>query len=188
MDMLFIPNWRAIALRGAFGVLFGMGAILWPGVTLAALVLVFGVYALLDGIVAVALGSRARAKDRAWLYWLEGLLGIALGLLALAWTGAVAIVFTMLVGVWALVTGALESAAAIRLRHDIPGEIFLGFAGAVSLALGAVLVLFPRTGSFVLIFLLGSYALFFGVAMLMLAMRLRDHERRKHSGPHAATT
>jgi uncharacterized membrane protein HdeD (DUF308 family) len=184
MDLLFIPSWRAIAFRGALALAFAVGAFLWPSVTMAELVLLFGVYALLDGTVAILVGSRVRRTDRGWLLPLEGLLGVALGLMALAWTGASPIAITLLVGVWALLTGTLEVAASIRLRRDVPGEAFLAFGGAASIALGVLLLFAPHAGSLVLVVLFGSYALVFGAAMLMLAMQLRDHERRRHSGPH----
>lgn len=184
MDLLLVPSWRPLAVRGALGVLFGMGAFLWPDVTLASLVLLFGIYALLDGAVAITIGARVRATDAGWLFPLEGLLGVALGLLAVMWVGPTAIGLTIVVGAWALFTGALELAAAIRLRHEVPGTSFLAFGGAASVLLGLLLVGFPHAGSLLLVVLLGSYALVFGTAMLVLAMQLRSHGRSFHSWPH----
>lgn len=184
----FVPGWRALAARGSLALLFALGAFLWPSVTVAALVLLFGVYALLDGTVAILVGSRVRASDRWWLLPLEGLLGVALGLLAIVWTGATTLGLTILIGIWALLTGGLEIAAAIRLRRDVPGETFLAFGGSASVALGLFLLSFPLAGSLLLVVLLGSYALFFGAAMLMLAFQLRDHEQHGSPGPHASAS
>jgi uncharacterized membrane protein HdeD (DUF308 family) len=188
MDLLFIPSWRAIAVRGSIALLFGLGACLWPNVTLAEFVLLFGVYALLDGIVAIVIGSRLRATDRGWLLPLEGLLGIALGLLALARGDAGTPLITILVGVWALVTGALELLAAHRLRQDIPGEAFLAFGGGTALAMGMLILLFPAAGSLLLVVLFGSYALIFGASLLMVAMQLRDRENATGSGPRVSAS
>src|SRR3954469_12025937 len=107
MDLLFIPNWRAIAVRGALALLFALCTVLWPSVSLTTLVLLFGIYALLDGIVAILVGSRVHPTDRGWLRPFEGLLGIALGIVTILWTGASASVMAPLIGGWALFTGAL---------------------------------------------------------------------------------
>jgi hypothetical protein len=112
--------WWAIALRALAAILLGIIAIFMPGPTLAAIVIVFGIYAIIDGILAIVAAVRGfRRKERWWPMLLEGLVGIAAGAIAIFWPGIGALALTYLVAAWALVTGAFEIAAAIRLRKVI---------------------------------------------------------------------
>ena len=174
MDIIFVRSWRPLALRGIAGLLFGLVAFLWPSVTLTVLVLGFGVYALTDGVLAVAAGTRQRGREHAWMLVLEGLIGVAVGLAAIVWTGETALVLVYVVAFWAILTGALEILVAVRLRRELPGEVLLGVSGIGSVCLGALLFAWPRMGAMALVALLGCYALFFGTAMLLLALRLRQ--------------
>ena len=142
-------------------------------VTLAALVLLFGVYALFDGIAAIVLGTRDEAREHGWAILLEGFAGVGLALAILLWTRMPAALLVLLIAFWAIATGILELFAAIRLRRELPGEVLLGIAGAASVLLGFALLFWPTGGALVLVVLLGSYALVFGAAMLLQAFRLR---------------
>jgi uncharacterized membrane protein HdeD (DUF308 family) len=170
--------WWAIALRAAAAILLGVIAIFMPGPTLAAIVIVFGIYAIIDGILAIVAAVRGfRKKERWWPMLLEGLVGIAAGAIAIFWPGIGALALTYLVAAWALVTGAFEIAAAIRLRRVISGEWLLLIAGLLSIVLAVLVALFPGTGALLLVWWLGAYAFAYGVVSLVLALRVRSWTR-----------
>jgi uncharacterized membrane protein HdeD (DUF308 family) len=170
--------WWAIALRAAAAILLGVIAIFMPGPTLAAIVIVFGIYAIIDGILAIVAAVRGfRKKERWWPMLLEGLVGIAAGAIAIFWPGIGALALTYLVAAWALVTGAFEIAAAVRLRRVISGEWLLLIAGLLSIVLAVLVALFPGTGALLLVWWLGAYAFAYGVVSLVLALRVRSWTR-----------
>jgi len=173
MSALLARNWWAVALRGVFGVLFGLAAFVLPLTTIASLVLVFAVYMLVDGVFAIVAGVRAAAHHERWgLLMLEGIVGLAAGAAALLLPGLTVVVVVTLLGVWAVVTGALLLGAAFRL-HGGHGRWLLALLGLVSLVWGVLLWLSPIAGALVLTYWLGGYALVFGVLMLVFALRLR---------------
>ncbi|MCW2504615.1 MAG: hypothetical protein JWO79_2899 [Actinomycetia bacterium] len=180
-------NWGAVALRGGVAVLFGVLALVWPGMTVLVLVALFGAYALVDGVTALFTairgGPRAMGR-RGWLV-LEGIAGLAAGILTLLWPGITAVVLVWLIGGWAVVTGVLEIAAAIRLRKEIEGEWMLILAGIASVFFGVLLIALPGPGALALAWLIGVYAIVFGVLELALALRLR---RIAHKGGSMAGT
>lgn len=167
-------NWWALALRGVFAILFGILALIWPGVTLGALVILFGAYALVDGIFALVAAFRAaEAHQRWWPFVWEGLFGIAAGLIAFIYPGITALVLLYIIAFWAILTGIFEISAAIRLRKEIAGEWALGLGGLASLVFGILLVVYPGAGVLTVIWLIGAYAIAFGVLLLVVAFRLR---------------
>lgn len=169
--------WWLLVLRGLVSVLFAGFAFLNPHAAFATLVLALGLFLLVDGAAALYLGMRMRGKDAEW--WVvvsEGLLGVVLGLLTLAnpdITGAGVILF---VAVWCLVTGVFEISTAIRLRKEIDNEWLLGIAGAVSVALGLLMLINPTAGALSITLWIGIYALFFGLLLLILGLRVRRVE------------
>lgn len=166
-------NWWAVALRGLFAILFGLAALLLPVITLGSLVLLFAVYMLADGVFAIVAGVRAAAHHERWgLLMLEGALNIAAGAAALALPGATVVVLVTLLGIWSVVTGVLLIVAAFRL-HGGHGRWWLGLSGLVSLLWGIGLNVAPIAGALVLTWWLGLYALAFGFALLIFAIRLR---------------
>ena len=185
MTTTFVRSWKPLACRGVIGVSFGVLAVLWPEMTLAVLVLLFGVYALLDGIVAIIVGAQHRAREHAWTLLLEGAAGVGLGLAILFWARTAAALVVILIALWAIATGILALFAAIRLRRDHPDELLLGIAGATSVTLGCTILFRPAAGTIVLVVLLGPYAFVFGAAMLLQALRLRSALRSLEQGPHA---
>jgi uncharacterized membrane protein HdeD (DUF308 family) len=166
--------WWVLAIRGGAAILFGIAAFVWPGITLAALVLLFGAYALVDGIFAVIAGiSTRKEQERWWMMILEGLAGIVLGVLTFLWPDITALVLLYFIAAWSIVTGVFEIAAAIRLRKEIEGEWLLALSGVASLIFGILLVVLPGPGALALIWLIGSYAIIFGILMLVLAFQVR---------------
>jgi uncharacterized membrane protein HdeD (DUF308 family) len=167
-------RWWAVMLRGLAAILFGILTFAAPGTTLLAITILFGVYAIVDGALDMAFAWRRAHEGRRW-GWLvfEGLIGIGVGIVALAWTEITAMALLMLIAVWALVTGVAEIAAAIRLRRHIRGEWMLAAGGVLSIALGLLLLLFPRVGTMVLMSMIGTYAILFGLVLVALGVRLR---------------
>lgn len=166
-------NWWTFVLRGVFALLFGVIAFVWPGLTILALTYVFGFYALLDGIFALVAAWNFRSSNRVWVLILEGLLSLAAGVIAFVSPGTTVLVLLMVIAAWAILTGILEIVAAIRLRREIENEVWLGLAGLASIIFGALLVVWPGTGLVTISWLIGFYAIAFGISMLILGFRLQ---------------
>jgi len=167
-------NWWLLALRGVIGILFGIGAFVWPGATLAALILVFGAYVFVDGLFAVAAGIGMRRQlSLWWLVVLEGVAGIILGLLTFRSPDITALVLLTLIAAWSIVTGIFEIATALRIRTLIENEWLLIVSGVVSIIFGILLIAQPGAGEIAIVWLIGAYALIFGILTLMLAFRVR---------------
>ena len=178
MNALLARNWWVIALRGVFAIIFGVIAVLLPGVTLAALVLLFAAYMLVDGVLALVAGLRAAERHERWGWLaLEGIADLVAGVIAIVWPLITVLAFVYLMGVWAIVSGALLLSATIRLQLT-HGKWLMGLGGVVSVIWGILLILMPIVGALVLTWWMGAYALFFGGALLVLAFRLRH----RHAG------
>jgi uncharacterized membrane protein HdeD (DUF308 family) len=167
-------NWWTFVLQGAIAIVFGALALIRPGMTLEALVLLFAIWALVDGVLAlIASVGAAEAHEPWWPFVLVGLLGIAAGLLTFRWPGITALTLLLIIAYWSVLRGILALAAAIRLRHEIQGEWWLIVNGIASVIFGALVVMFPGAGALAVIWLIGIYAVIFGVMVLMLGVRLR---------------
>src|SRR5207244_2889881 len=153
-------NWWLLALRGLAAVIFGVLAFAWPGATLITLVWLFGAFALVNGILSLAVAAKApKGYPRFGSLILGGLLGILAGLLAFVMPGITGLGLLILIASWAIVTGILEIIAAIKLRKEISDEWLLVLAGVASFAFGIVLFLQPAAGALVLVWWIGAYAL-----------------------------
>ena len=167
-------NWWVLALRGVAGILFGIGAFVWPDATLAALVTLFGAYVFVDGIFALIAGIRMRRQlSLWWLVLLEGVAGIILGLLIFRSPDTTALVLLTVIAAWSIVSGIFEIATALRIRTMIENEWMMMLSGVVSIIFGILLIAQPGAGEIAIVWLLGGYALLFGILTLMLAFRLR---------------
>ena len=176
MVQVLARNWWALALRGVFAIIFGLIALINPGLTLLALVFLFGAYSLIDGVFGVAAAVRAAEAHNRWGWLLvEGIAGIVAGIIALVVPGLTAIVLLYLIAAWALVTGVFELIAGFRLHGHLANEWLLLLGGAASIILGVLLIVRPGAGALALLWLIGFYAILFGVLMLILAFRLRGH-------------
>lgn len=170
----FTQNWWMYALRGLVAVIFGILALTRPGQALQALVLVFGAYALVDGIFAIFAGIASyRYFERWWAVLLEGVAGVGIGLFTFFWPNITALVLLYFIAAWALITGIFEIVAAIQLRRVITGEWALILSGLLSIIFGILLFVFPGTGALSLIWLIGIYAIVFGISEIIFAFRLR---------------
>jgi len=185
MFNLMTQNWWAVALRGLVAVLFGIAAFVWPGITLWALVAIFGAYALVDGIFAVIEAFRRDVVgERWWALLFEGFVGIAIGILTFTWPRLTAMGLLYLIAFWAIVTGVFEVITAIRLRHEIRGEWMMALIGVLSVAFGFLLVAFPLTGALSVVLIIGSYAVAIGVLMIALGFKLRSLRHPGGEIPH----
>jgi uncharacterized membrane protein HdeD (DUF308 family) len=168
-------NWWALALRGLVAVLFGLLTFFLPGITLVTLVLLFGAYALADGVFNVI--AFFRVASHQWALLIEGVVGIIAGVLTFAWPAITALALLYLIAFWAILTGIFEVVAGIRLRKTIANEWLLLLMGVLSLLFGLLILFAPGTGALAIVLWIGAYALVFGVFLLALAFRLRGHRR-----------
>jgi uncharacterized membrane protein HdeD (DUF308 family) len=175
-----------LALRGVAGVLFGLITMFQPGIGLAALVLLFGAYALVDGVLGVVLVIMHRNGERHWAAMLIGsILSIAAGVLTFVFPGVTAIALLYLIAAWAIVIGVAEIVSAIRLRKVITGEWLLILAGVLSMAFGVLLALFPGPGALAVVLWIGAWAFVSGILLIVLAFKLRSWAR---THPHMVGT
>jgi uncharacterized membrane protein HdeD (DUF308 family) len=167
-------NWWVFVFRGVVAILFGVLAFMRPSITLEVMVLLFAFWALFDGILAL-IGSvgAAEAHEPWWPLVLMGLLGIAAGVLTLKWPGITALALLLVIAYWSIFRGILEIIAAVRLRDLIQGEGWLIVGGLASIAFGVLLVIYPGSGLLAVIWLVGIYAVIFGISQLMLGFRLK---------------
>jgi uncharacterized membrane protein HdeD (DUF308 family) len=178
-------NWWIPLLRGVMAIIFGILAILFPGEALTALVWIFGIYALIDGIVTLY-QAMTQPSDNRWWQLFEGIAAIIAGIVAFVWTGLTALTIVFLIGIWAIVTGVMQIMAAWRLRQEIDNEIWLGLAGVLSVIMGALFILNPFAGALATTWLIGIYSIAFGVLFIMLAFRLRGMDNPPTSTPSPA--
>ncbi len=172
-------NWWALALRGLLAMLFGLAALFLPLDTLEAVGRVFGVYALTEGVLVALTGIRRTRYSGVIIA--EGASGIVAGLVALAWPSITALVLLYVVAIWAILSGVAEMIAAVALRREIAGEWVLFLVGVLSVIFGIILAILPGVGLLSLVWLVGLYALAVGVALIVLAFRVRGTRGRGNS-------
>jgi uncharacterized membrane protein HdeD (DUF308 family) len=182
MDVLS-RNWGWVVLRGVVAILFGIATLLMPGITLAALVLMFGAYAMADGLLMIGGAIAHRGPGSSWPAMIVGgLLGIAAGLSTFFWPGLTAVALLLLIAAWALATGIAMIAAAMQLRKVITGEWRLVLAGLLSVAFAVVLAVRPAEGALAMVLWLGAYVIGAGILTIGLGFRLRNWGRM-HPAP-----
>ena len=171
--------WWVIALRGAVAILFGVLAFAWPGVTLSALVLLFGAYAVVDGVAAVVVGIKDYGeRERWWATLLGGLVSLGAGIVTFMMPGLTALTLLTLIAIWAVMRGIFEIVAAIRLRKEIEGEWLMALAGALSIAFGLYMFAFPGSGAVAVVWWIGAYAVAIGLMLVVLGFRARGMAHR----------
>ena len=166
--------WGALAIGGIFAIIIGLVAVLWPDVTLRVVVVLLGVYAFISGIFTVLVGA---VWPPGWgLRWptvLQGVLGILVGVLVFIRPETAELVLLYLIAAWAIISGALQIAAAVRLRRVIPDEWGLIVGGIASVVFGVLLAVWPKEGLVALVWIFGVFPLVFGIMQLVLANRVR---------------
>lgn len=167
--------WWTILLRGIIAVLFGIAAFVWPGITIVFLISLFGAYALLDGIISVVIGiAQYGQNERWWGILLQGICGIAVGLMTFLWPQITGLILLYFIAGWAILTGLFQIVAAIRLRKVISGEWLLGLSGAISVLFGITLFIYPAAGALAVIWMIGIFAILNGLLLIFLSLRIRS--------------
>jgi uncharacterized membrane protein HdeD (DUF308 family) len=178
-------GWWVLLLRGIAGIVFGILAFIWPGLTLLTLVLLYGAFALVDGVLSLAAAFTGGAKPTpTWWLVVIGLLGILAGIVTFVWPGLTAIMLVLIIGAWALVHGIFEIIGGIRLRKEIDNEWMLILGGVLSVLFGLVVLIAPGAGALGLVWAIGAYSIVFGILFVGLALRVRKHA---HEAPSPVT-
>jgi uncharacterized membrane protein HdeD (DUF308 family) len=175
MVQMLAENWWIFAVRGVAAIAFGILAFLWPGPTVIVLALLFGAYALVDGVVLLISLIRGDpgARRNAWAVGIMGVLGVVAGIVSVLVPEITALALLYVVAAWAIILGIFQIVAAIRLRREIEGELWMGLGGLISVLFGLYLAIFPGPGLLSLAWLVGIWAVVFGIFNLVLAFRLR---------------
>lgn len=169
-------NWWAVLIRGIAALIFGILALFFPSAAIFALVVIFGAYAFVDGVFAIVAAVRAaETHARWWPFLIEGIIGLVIAAITFFEPHVTAFALYITIAIWAFLTGILEIVAATHLRKSIAGEVMLILSGVLSIVFGALMLFFPLIGVLAVIYLIGAYAILFGVLLIALAMRLRAH-------------
>jgi uncharacterized membrane protein HdeD (DUF308 family) len=181
-------NWAWFLFRGIIAMILGILAIFFPFSALTAFAFLFALFAFVDGISLLVSGIAGAAshRERWWGLVIAGLVGIAVGVIYIAWPGlstvSYALVFLVMIAIWAIVNGIGQIGSAMRLRREIHGEWLLAVAGIFSILLGVAILVVTATvpGASLLSvgWIIGFYALVIAAALIALAFRLRGHKRR----------
>ena len=170
-------NWWMLLLRGIAAIIFGVLALTWPGMTLVTLILFYGAYVLVDGVLAIVAAITGGALMPRWWLAIVGLLGIAAGVLTFLMPGLTAIVLLYFIAGWAIATGVLQIIGAIKLRKEIDNEWLLILGGILSVLFGVAMIAAPGAGALALITVIGIYAMIVGALLVALSFRLKKHAR-----------
>jgi uncharacterized membrane protein HdeD (DUF308 family) len=165
-------DWWLLALRGTAAILFGLAAFVWPGLTIEILVLLFALYVLIDGIIAIFTSLR-RGPESSPSLLVQGIVGVIAGLVALIFPGLAALALVLIIAAWAIFLGIAEIALTFRIRERLTVELLWVLAGIVSLVFGIVLIVFPTAGALALVWMIGAYALFIGFLLVFLGLSMR---------------
>lgn len=169
-------NWWMWLIRGIAAIVFGLLAWRWPGVTWITIAILFGAYALVDGIFAIVATVRAaESQQRWWPFLIEGIVGILIAAITFYDVRITLLALYFTIAAWAFLTGIFEIIAAVQLRKHIANEIWLIIAGIASIAFGVLMLYFPMAGMLAIIWLIAAYAIVFGILMIAFALRLRSH-------------
>ncbi|WP_227995799.1 HdeD family acid-resistance protein [Glycomyces albidus] len=168
---LLARNWAWVLARGIVTILFGALAILWPGITLIAMVILFGAYAVVDGATAIAMGMR-RHTGRAVLIGV-GVLGVVAGIIALVWPGISALALLYVIAFWAIVTGIGSIVSGVGLAGDPGGRWLFILSGLAGVILGILLLADPEEGAIALVVTIGFFAVVWGLLTVVTSVRLR---------------
>ena len=176
---LLAANWWILLLRGILAILFGVAAYAWPGMTLAMLVMFFAAFVFVDGVFdTFAAFAGRKENENWWVLLIEGLLGIAFGLITWMRPGITTMVLLLFIAFWAMATGILRIIMALRLRKEIEGEWWLVLSGLASVLFGLIVMARPGAGALALLWLIGAWAIVVGVFLVILAFQARSFGKK----------
>lgn len=174
MATLLGRNWWVLLLRGIAAIIFSLLAWFQPAITLAALIMLFGIYTLADGILTTWMAIAGRkSNDHWWLLLLSGLLSIAVGILTFMMPDLTALVLLVYIAVWAIVTGIMQIVVAIRIRKEVTGEWLLALGGIISVVFGFFLIAQPAAGALSLLWVIAGYVFVIGILMVIFSFKIR---------------
>ena len=187
IDDALARNWSLMLIRGVCAIGFGVITFVWPGATISAIILLFGAFMLVDGVFLI--GAAIKGKKAGYHWWpllLEGVVGVLIGIYTFMQPAVAGIALLVWVAVWAIVGGVMQVVAAIKLRKLIEGEFWLGLAGVLAIAFGCLLIMRPIVGAVSLVRVLGWFAIFYGVILVLLAFKLKKFVGSLAGMPKAA--
>ncbi len=176
---MLVRSWWSRALRGLLAIIFGVLALAWPGITLFVLIVFFGAFVLVDGLLAVVAGfAERKTNNKWWVLMLGGILGVAIGVVTFVWPGLTALALLFLIAAWAIVTGILQVVLAIMARKEIANAWLLVLEGVVSVIFGVIVAALPLAGALAIVWLIGIWAIVIGLLSIVLAFRLRSFSKK----------
>ena len=166
-------TWWLVLIRGIVAIIFGILAMIWPGITLWVLVIFFGAYAIVSGLFALFAAFGHNVQSRAWLI-ISGILGILAGIIAFVWPGITTLALLYVIAFWAIFSGIAEIVAGIQARKVIDNEWMLIIGGILSVIFGILLIIWPGSGALALTWLIGIFAVIYGIAMIALSFKMKN--------------
>ncbi|MFN4142023.1 HdeD family acid-resistance protein [Aestuariivirga sp.] len=177
MRVFFTAMWRTILLRGAASLIFGLSAFLYPGITLAVVVTIFGLYALADGLIGLWSQFRAGQEGRSVPSMLNALASIAAGVVCLSFPDFAVVYVVLLIGLWNVAAGLMQLLGAIALRREIDHALWLGLSGLIGAGLGVLIMLYPADGAISILWIIAGTAILVGLVLIVFALKLRSAGR-----------
>ncbi|MGW6696029.1 HdeD family acid-resistance protein [Rhodococcus sp. NPDC054953] len=173
--------WWLLLVRGIVAIAFGIVALVWPHATVKVLIVVVGVFWIVDGIVSAVRAIEARRVVTSWVWWLAGaVVSVIAGIVLFVWPDLTALAFVYVMGFWAILVGVLEIIGAFQVMANAGQWIGSMVAGALALLFGLILVIWPGSGITGLMWLVGTFAILFGVLFVAGAFQVRSAAR--HAG------
>ena len=167
-------NWWLLALKGVFAIIFGILILAWPGLTIEVLVIIYGVFALVGGILSMIIGLFTIGKySNWWVMFLEGVLGFIVGGIVLKWPAISLLLLVVIIGLWAIISGIIQIITAIFVRQEIKNEWLMGLSGLISLLFGLVILSWPISSIIVVSWLIGFYALLLGIFLIVFGFQIK---------------
>ncbi|MDY6867852.1 MAG: HdeD family acid-resistance protein [Chloroflexota bacterium] len=178
MFSIIVRNWWVFLVRGLLAVIFGVLALIWPEITLITLMILFGIFVLMEGILNLVIGvATSDTNRRWWVTLIEGILDIVIAILTFVWPDITAVVLLYFIAAWALLSGVLEIILAIRIRQMIEREWAMILGGILSIIFSVLLFVFPSEGAISLLMLIGIYSIIIGILFVILGFRIRKFGR-----------
>ena len=169
-------NWWALLIRGIAAVIFGILALVWPGATWVAIAFLFGAYAFVDGVFAIVAAVRAaEAHERWWPFLIGGIIGLIIAAITFYDVGITILALYFTIAAWALLTGIVQIVAAVQLRKHVANEAWLILGGILSILFAVLMWWRPIAGAVAIVWIIGIYAIVFGIMMIAFSLRLRSH-------------